>query len=172
MKPASPPPNENPAPGRSWMRPPPPPSLRAPRRIQGSGQRRSGEGSPALLGTSSAWSESHPPRHHPHTRITRGIASGWSSPRPVGGYHLPSVSPYSSRPQAAQLPHGRPPTSLRTIVPTQLTPSSVTHRSSMHSHYAQIRNISNPLSRASLNPLLRNAGHRFGSESASRHDGR
>ena len=76
-----------------------------------------------------------------------GVASGWSSPRPAGYGHMPSVSPPSAA-AAARRPlsyhmdaHYSPPDH----VPHHMTPSSAAaRRSSMHSHYAHMRNAPNP----------------------------
>ncbi|KAL2134802.1 hypothetical protein VTI74DRAFT_10786 [Chaetomium olivicolor] len=72
---------------------------------------------------------------------TRGFRSGWSSPRPVIGYHPPSTSPSTA---------GRRPLSFH--MDGQYTPpdphlqfaAAAARRSSMHSHYAQVRAASNP----------------------------
>lgn len=72
---------------------------------------------------------------------TRGIKSGWSSPRPVAGYHPPSASPSNAT---------RRPLSFHTdgyySPPDAHLPLSAAaaRRSSMHSHYAQVRAASNP----------------------------
>ncbi|KAL2156034.1 hypothetical protein VTH82DRAFT_779 [Thermothelomyces myriococcoides] len=72
---------------------------------------------------------------------TRGIRSGWSSPRPAGGYYPSSVSPPTA---------GRRPLSFH--METQYSPpdphlqlaNAAARRSSMHSHYAHLRAASNP----------------------------
>ncbi|KAL2188849.1 hypothetical protein L209DRAFT_741857 [Thermothelomyces heterothallicus CBS 203.75] len=72
---------------------------------------------------------------------TRGIRSGWSSPRPAGGYYPSSVSPPTA---------GRRPLSFH--MDNQYSPpdphlqlaAAAARRSSMHSHYAQLRAASNP----------------------------
>ncbi|KAL2164606.1 hypothetical protein VTH06DRAFT_3823 [Thermothelomyces fergusii] len=70
----------------------------------------------------------------------RGIRSGWSSPRPAGGYYPSSVSPPTAgrRPLSfhmdSQYSHPDPIFQLAT---------AAARRSSMHSHYAQLRAASN-----------------------------
>ncbi|KAK3296071.1 uncharacterized protein B0H64DRAFT_374211 [Chaetomium fimeti] len=72
---------------------------------------------------------------------TRGIRSGWSSPRPAVGYHPASASPPTA---------GRRPLSFH--MDNQYSPpdshlqlaAAAARRSSMHSHYAQVRAASNP----------------------------
>ncbi|KAL2257971.1 hypothetical protein VTK26DRAFT_8896 [Humicola hyalothermophila] len=71
----------------------------------------------------------------------RGIRSGWSSPRPAVPYHPSSASPPT---------HGRRPLSFH--LDGQYSPpdahiqraAPAARRSSMHSHYAQVRAASNP----------------------------
>ncbi|KAK4123863.1 hypothetical protein N657DRAFT_431016 [Parathielavia appendiculata] len=71
---------------------------------------------------------------------TRGFRSGWSSPRPAVGYHPPSASPSTG---------GRRPLSFH--MDNQYSPpdthlqfaAAAARRSSMHSHYAQVRAASN-----------------------------
>ncbi|KAK3302039.1 uncharacterized protein B0T15DRAFT_289687 [Chaetomium strumarium] len=73
---------------------------------------------------------------------TRGMRSGWSSPRPVGIYHPPSASP----PMAGRRPlsyhmdgHYSPPDAHLQLA------AAAARRSSMHSHYSQLRSgTSNP----------------------------
>ncbi|KAK4245403.1 hypothetical protein C7999DRAFT_16391 [Corynascus novoguineensis] len=72
---------------------------------------------------------------------TRGIRSGWSSPRPPASYHPSSASPPTA---------GRRPLSFH--MDSQYSPpdphlqlaAAAARRSSMHSHYAQVRAASNP----------------------------
>ncbi|SPQ22337.1 2fda0dd4-fe37-40d6-9d27-f3a863b0a17a [Thermothielavioides terrestris] len=72
---------------------------------------------------------------------SRGMRSGWSSPRPGGGYHPPSASPPTA---------GRRPLSFHAegaySPPDAHLPlaAAAARRSSMHSHYAQVRAASNP----------------------------
>lgn len=72
---------------------------------------------------------------------SRGMRSGWSSPRPVAGFHPSSASP----PNAARRPlsfhadgHYSPPDAHLHLA------ASAARRSSMHSHYAHARAASNP----------------------------
>ncbi|KAK0722941.1 hypothetical protein B0T26DRAFT_242161 [Lasiosphaeria miniovina] len=74
---------------------------------------------------------------------TRGIHSGWSSPRPAVNYHAPSVSPPTAagrRPLSFHMEgHYSPPD-----VHGQIAAAVASRRSSMHSHFAQVRGVPNP----------------------------
>ncbi|KAK4157972.1 hypothetical protein C8A00DRAFT_11168, partial [Chaetomidium leptoderma] len=73
---------------------------------------------------------------------TRGIRSGWSSPRPAVGYHPASASPPTAgrRPLSFHMDGGHysPPDAHLQLA------AAAARRSSMHSHYAQVRAASNP----------------------------
>ncbi|GAB1320627.1 BCAS3 domain-containing protein [Madurella fahalii] len=74
---------------------------------------------------------------------TRGIRSGWSSPRPVVGYHPSSVSPPNAarRPLSFQMDGHYSPSPPEAHLHLA---AAAARRSSMHSHYAQVRAASNP----------------------------
>lgn len=74
---------------------------------------------------------------------TRGMRSGWSSPRPVAGYHPASISPPNAarRPLSFQMDGHYSPSPPDAHL--HLT-AAAARRSSMHSHYAQVRGGSNP----------------------------
>ncbi|KAK3692520.1 hypothetical protein B0T22DRAFT_435790 [Podospora appendiculata] len=73
---------------------------------------------------------------------TRGINSGWSSPRSAANYHATSISPPvgARRPLSYHMDsHYSPPS-----VHGQMTAAAVaTRRSSMHSHFAHVRGVPN-----------------------------
>ncbi|EAQ89162.1 hypothetical protein CHGG_05781 [Chaetomium globosum CBS 148.51] len=72
---------------------------------------------------------------------TRGMRSGWSSPRPAVGYHPASASPPTAgrRPLSFHLDNQySPPDSHLHLA------AAAARRSSMHSHYTQARAVSNP----------------------------
>ncbi|KAL2022342.1 hypothetical protein VTK56DRAFT_5740 [Thermocarpiscus australiensis] len=72
---------------------------------------------------------------------TRGLRSGWSSPRHALGYHPPSLSPPNAgrRPLSLQMDGHYSPPDVHLPLAT-----AATRRSSTHSNYAQVRVPSNP----------------------------
>ncbi|KAK3375310.1 hypothetical protein B0H63DRAFT_275535 [Podospora didyma] len=73
---------------------------------------------------------------------TRGINSGWSSPRPAINYHPPSASPPSAgrRPLSFHMDGQYSPPDVH----GHMAAAAATRRSSMHSHFAQVRGVPNP----------------------------
>ncbi|KAK3322522.1 hypothetical protein B0H66DRAFT_574673 [Apodospora peruviana] len=71
----------------------------------------------------------------------RGMNSGWSSPRPGINHHAASVSPPNAarRPLSFHDTHYSPPD-----IHGHIAAAAASRRSSMHSHFAQVRSVPNP----------------------------
>ncbi|KAK3934918.1 hypothetical protein QBC46DRAFT_398636 [Diplogelasinospora grovesii] len=91
---------------------------------------------------------------------TRGgsLASGWSSPRPGANYHVPpSASPpaVARRPLSFQMEnHYSPPDVHGRIAAAMSGTTANSRRSSMHSHFAQMRGPGSASTAATSNPPL------------------